>query len=236
MKKIILAISFLTISFVTVADEGMWLPLLLKALNEKDMKKNGLKLSAEDIYSINKSSLKDAIVHFGGGCTAEIISENGLILTNHHCGYSQIAAHSSVDKDYLTNGFWAMSREQELTNPGLTASIIQRMEDVTQKVMKGIQKYFTDAQKDSYIKSNIAILEKETVKGTQYEAYIRPFFYGNDYYMFVVETFRDIRLVGAPPSLIGKFGGETDNWVLPRHTGDFSVFRIYANKENKPAD
>jgi hypothetical protein len=236
MKKIILSICLFTLSSVLIADEGMWLPLLLKSLNEKDMKKNGLKLSAEDIYSINKSSLKDAIVHFGGGCTAEIISEQGLILTNHHCGFSQVANHSSVEKDYLTNGFWAMSRDQELTNPGLTASIIQRMEDVTAKVLNGIKPGFTERQKDSTIRANIAVLEKEAVKGTHYEAYIRPFFYGNDYYMFIVETFRDVRLVGAPPSAIGKFGGETDNWVWPRHTGDFSVFRIYAGKDNKPAD
>lgn len=236
MKKIFTLLFVVYSSFFAFADEGMWLPMLLKSLNEKDMKKNGLKLSAEDIYSINKSSLKDAVVHFGGGCTAEIISESGLLLTNHHCGYSQIAAHSSVEKDYLTDGFWAMNKEQELTNPGLTASIIQYMKDVTKEVKIGIQPHFTDKQKDSVIRVNSTRIERETVKGTQYEAYIRPFFYGNEYYMFVVETFKDVRLVGAPPSAIGKFGGETDNWVWPRHTGDFSLFRIYAGKDNKPAE
>ena len=236
MKKIIFSVLLLSFFSRIAADEGMWLPLLLKSLNEKDMKKNGLKLSAEDIYSINKSSLKDAVVHFGGGCTAEIISEAGLLLTNHHCGYGQIANHSTVEKDYLTNGFWAMSKEQELPNPGLTASIIQYMEDVTEKVKSGIKPGFTDKQIDSTINANIPKIEKDAVKGTHFEAYIRPFFYGNDYYMFVVETFKDVRLVGAPPSSIGKFGGETDNWVWPRHTGDFSIFRIYAGKDNKPAE
>ncbi len=235
MKKIFFSL-ILLFSGILIADEGMWLPLLLKSLNEKDMKKNGLKLSAEDIYSINKSSLKDAVVHFGGGCTAEIISESGLLLTNHHCGYSQIAAHSTVEKDYLTDGFWAMNREQELSNPGLTASIIQYMKDVTAEVKSGIRSGFSVAQIDSVTNLNIRKIEKEAVAGTHYEAYVRPFFYGNEYYLFVVETFRDIRLVGAPPSGIGKFGGETDNWVWPRHTGDFSVFRIYAAKDNKPAD
>ncbi|MFN6037195.1 MAG: S46 family peptidase, partial [Bacteroidota bacterium] len=188
MKKIFFAavlFSFISKSF---ADEGMWLPLLIKSLNEKDMKKNGLKLSAEDIYSINKSSLKDAVVHFGGGCTAEIISESGLLLTNHHCGYGQIANHSTVEKDYLTNGFWAMNKDQELSNPGLTASIIQYMEDVTFKVKAGIKPGFTEKQIDSTVNANIPKIEKEAVKGTHYEAYIRPFFYGNEYYMFVVET------------------------------------------------
>jgi hypothetical protein len=236
MKKIVFSLFIISFFSKTFADEGMWLPMLIKSLNEKDMKKNGLKLTAEDIYSINKSSLKDAVVHFGGGCTAEIISDAGLLLTNHHCGYGQIANHSTVEKDYLTNGFWAMNKDEELPNPGLTASIIQYMEDVTAKVKAGIKPGFTEKQIDSTINSNIPRLEKEAVKGTHYEAYIRPFFYGNDYYMFVVETFKDVRLVGAPPSSIGKFGGETDNWVWPRHTGDFSVFRIYANKENKPAE
>jgi hypothetical protein len=236
MKKIVSALFALMLVLRVTADEGMWLPLLLKSLNEKDMKKNGLKLSAEDIYSVNKSSLKDAIVHFGGGCTAEIISESGLMITNHHCGYSAIQSHSSVENDYLSNGFWAMSKEQEKPNQGLTASIIQYMEDVTAKVKTGITASMSEQQADSVIRSNIAKLEKEAVKGTHYEAYIRPFFYGNEYYMFVVETFKDVRLVGAPPSSIGKFGGETDNWVWPRHTGDFSLFRIYANKDNKPAE
>ncbi len=218
------------------ADEGMWLPLLLKQLNESDMQKNGLKLSAEDIYSINKSSLKDAIVHFNGGCTAEIISDKGLLLTNHHCGYGQIQAHSTVQNDLLTNGFWAMNASQELPNPGLTATLIVRMEDVTAKVLAGVSDEVNETEREKKINETINAIQKEAVKGTHYGAYIRPFFYGNEYYMFITETFRDVRLVGAPPSSIGKFGGDTDNWIWPRHTGDFSIFRIYANKDNNPAD
>ena len=214
----------------------MWLPQLLNAMNIKDMKKNGLKLTAEQIYSVNKSSLKDAIVQFAGGCTAEIVSDQGLILTNHHCGYSAIAFHSTVEKDYLTNGFWAMNKNEEVYTPNLNATIIQRIEDVTAKVLKGIIATSTEAKKDSIIKANIKLLEKEAVAGTHYEAFIKPFFYGNDYYLFVVETFKDVRMVGAPPSSIGKFGGESDNWMWPRHNADFSVFRIYANKDNKPAE
>jgi len=238
MKKIavlLLALNFLTTNFIK-ADEGMWLPLFLKALNESDMQNKGLKLSAEDIYSINKSSLKDAIVHFNGGCTAEIISEQGLMFTNHHCGYGQIQAHSSVENDLLTNGFWAKSQAEELTNPGLTATLIVRMEDVTSKILENITIGMTEGLREKKVNEAMALIIKEATKDTHYGAYIRPFFYGNEYYMFVTETFKDIRLVGAPPSSIGKFGGDTDNWMWPRHTGDFSVFRIYANKDNKPAE
>jgi hypothetical protein len=230
-----LAFNFLTLNFLR-ADEGMWLPLLLKSLNEADMQSKGLKLSAEDIYSINKSSLKDAIVQFGGGCTAEIISEKGLMLTNHHCGYGQIQAHSTVENDLLTNGFWAMSQAQELPNPGLTATFIVRMEDVTAKVLANVTDQMTDAEREKKVNEAISLISKEATQGTKYSAFIRPFYYGNEYYMFITETFRDIRLVGAPPSSIGKFGGDTDNWMWPRHTGDFSMFRIYANKNNEPAD
>lgn len=238
MKKIIgifFVIHFLLIN-VLRADEGMWIPLLLKQLNESDMQAKGLRLSAEDIYSINKSSLKDAVVHFGGGCTGEIISNKGLLLTNHHCGYGQIQAHSTVENDLLTNGFWAMDQSQELSNPGLTATIIVRIEDVTAKVLAGITDVMTNEERTKKINEISTSIAKEAVAGTHYGAYIRPFYYGNEYYMFITETFRDVRLVGAPPSSIGKFGGDTDNWMWPRHTGDFSVFRIYANKENKPAD
>lgn len=235
MKQKLLALTLL-ISLISKADEGMWLPQLLNAMNIKDMKKNGLKLTAEQIYSVNKSSLKDAIVQFAGGCTAEIVSDQGLILTNHHCGYSAIAFHSTVEKDYLTNGFWAMNKNEEVYTPNLNATIIQRIEDVTAKVLKGIIATSTEAKKDSIIKANIKQIEKEAVAGTHYEAFIKPFFYGNDYYLFVVETFKDVRMVGAPPSSIGKYGGESDNWMWPRHNADFSVFRIYANKDNKPAE
>jgi peptidase S46-like protein len=238
MKKtvlILLAFNFLTFNMLR-ADEGMWLPLFLKAMNEADMQSKGLKLSAEDIYSINKSSLKDAIVHFGGGCTAEIISDKGLMFTNHHCGYGQIQSHSTVENDLLTNGFWAKTQQEELPNPGLTATIIVRMEDVTAKVLENVTPAMNGAEREQKVNENISKIVNETVKDTYYGAYIRPFFYGNEYYMFVTETFRDVRLVGAPPSSIGKFGGDTDNWMWPRHTGDFSIFRIYANKDNRPAD
>lgn len=232
-----IVISFsVLLSSIIRADEGMWLPYLLKQMNEADMKKNGLKIPAEEIYSINKSSLKDAVVHFGGGCTAELISDKGLLLTNHHCGYGQIAAHSTVEKDYLTNGFWAMNQGEELACPGLTATIIIRMEDVTSKITEGIKLEMTEREKDSIKLINITKVEKEGRNGTHYESFVRPFFYGNQYILFITETFRDVRMVGAPPSFIGKFGGDTDNWVWPRHTGDFSVFRIYAGKDNKPAD
>ena len=217
-------------------DEGMWLPMLLKQLNESEMQKKGMRLSAEDIYSINQSSLKDAIVSFGGFCTGEMISSEGLLLTNHHCGYGQIQNHSSVEKDYLTEGFWAMTREQELPNPGLTATFIVRMEDVTQQILAGIPANVAEAEREKMVQQNISKVRQQATAGTHYDAVIRPFFYGNEYYMYVTETFRDIRMVGAPPSSIGKFGGDTDNWMWPRHTGDFSIFRIYAGEDNKPAD
>jgi len=223
-------------SAVIKADEGMWLPLLLKQLNEPDLKKNGLKLSVDDIYNINKSCLKDAIVQFNGGCTAEVISDKGLILTNHHCGYGQIQSHSSVQNDLLTKGFWAMNQSEELPNPGVSATFIIRMEDVTSKVLAGITPDLSEEIREQKIKTAIDSLQKESVKGTWYDAFIRPFFYGNEYYLFITETFKDVRLVGAPPSSIGKFADYTDNWVWPRHTGDFSMFRIYANKDNKPAE
>jgi hypothetical protein len=235
MKQSLIALTLL-ISLLSKADEGMWLPQLLNAMNIKDMKKNGLKLTADQIYSVNKSSLKDAIVQFAGGCTAEIVSDQGLILTNHHCGYSSIAYHSTVEKDYLTNGFWAMNKNEEIYTPNLNATIIQRIEDVTAKVLKGITATSTETKKDSIIKANIKTIEKESIAGTHYESFIKPFFYGNEYYLFVVENFKDVRMVGAPPSAIGKFGGESDNWMWPRHNADFSVFRIYANKDNKPAE
>ncbi len=227
MKKIVLFLFCCFTVFSVRADEGMWIPSLLKKLNESDLQTKGLKISVEDIYSVNRSSLKDAIVHFGGGCTAEVISYEGLILTNHHCGYGQIQAHSSVEKDYLKNGFWAMNRGEELANPGLTATFIIRMEDVTQHV-----KSTGPAQQQARIAELIA----EAEKGTHYKAEVKPFNYGNSFFLLVTETFRDVRLVGAPPSAIGKFGGDTDNWMWPRHTGDFSLFRIYADKNNNPAD
>jgi len=218
------------------ADEGMWIPILIEKFNIKLMQEKGFKLTAEDIYSVNKASMKDAIVHFGGGCTGEVISSDGLLITNHHCGYGQIQKHSSLEHDYLTNGFWAMSRTDELPNPGLTVTFLKRMEDVTDRVLKGITEDMNENDRENRIDSNISEITAETVKGTGYTAEVKPFYMGKQYFLFVNEIFRDVRLVGAPPSSIGKFGGETDNWIWPRHTGDFSLFRIYAGKDNKPAD
>ena len=214
----------------------MWLPMFLQQLNEAEMHAMGLELSAEDIYSINNGSLKDAIVHFGGGCTAEIISSEGLLLTNHHCGYGQIQSHSSVDNDYLTNGFWAKDQTEELTNKGLTATFIKYMKEVTVEVLANETDNMSENQRKEMIKTVGDSLIAIEIEGTHYEASIKPFFKGNRYFMFVTETFMDVRLVGAPPSSIGKFGSDTDNWMWPRHTGDFSIFRIYADKDNKPAE
>ena len=235
MKKHIL-ILIITSSIIAKADEGIWMPQLIDALNFKDMKKNGFKLSAQQIYSINKASMKDAVAIFGGGCTAEVISNKGLILTNHHCGFSSIAAISSIEKDYLKNGYFAMNEKEEIYCKGLNVTFIKSIEDVTIKVNKNIKSNFSEKQKDSTIQINCKLLEEKAESGNHYEAFIRPFFYGNEYYLFITEVFKDIRLVGAPPESIGKFGGETDNWVWPRHNADFSMFRIYSNKDNKPAE
>ncbi|MEJ2594124.1 MAG: S46 family peptidase [bacterium] len=218
------------------AGEGMWIPMLLEQLNEKEMQEMGMKISAEDIYSINQSSMKDGIVLFGRGCTAEIISEQGLLLTNYHCGFSQIQKHSSVEHDYLTNGFWAMSGEEELPNPGLTATMMVEMREVTEQVLDGVTEEMTESERNSMIRNNAGSIIADFEEESEYQAFIRPFFSGNAYYMIIVEIFRDIRLVGAPPSNIGKFGGDTDNWMWPRHTGDFSLFRIYVGPDGKPAD
>ncbi|MCF8297373.1 MAG: S46 family peptidase [Saprospiraceae bacterium] len=234
MKKISILLIAVLISISTSlrADEGMWLPILL---NYADMQAKGLKLSAEDIYSINKACLKDAIVLFGGGCTAEIVSAEGLILTNHHCGYRSIQSHSSVNHDYLTDGFWAMNKKEELPNQGLKATILVSMEDVSSKVLDGVNNEMTETQRAIIIDNNIKEIIKNAKKGNHFIAEVEPFYYGNQYFLFVSEVFEDVRLVGAPPSNIGKFGGDTDNWMWPRHTGDFSIFRIYADKDNKPA-
>jgi len=234
MKKLLFC--FLLLSAFAKSDEGMWMPQLVDALNFKDMKKNGFKLSAEQIYSINKASMKDAVAIFGGGCTSEVISNKGLILTNHHCGFSSIAGLSTVQKDYLKNGYFAMSASEELPCKGLTVTFIKRIEDVSSKVMANIRQTYSEKQKDSVMKANIKTIETEAKNNSHYEAFVRPFYYGNEYYLFVTEVFKDIRLVGTPPESLGKFGGETDNWVWPRHNADFSLFRIYAGKDNKPAE
>ena len=237
MKKIVLLILalFCLKGVPALADEGMWVPALIQS-RIKDMKAKGFKLTAEDIYSINRSSLKDAVLLFGSGCTGEVISDEGLFLTNHHCGYYFIGSHSSVEHDYLTNGFWAMNRSEELPNPGLTLSFLIRMEDVTDRALKGVGDEMPQAERDSMVKANAAGVIAKATAGTHYEAAVEPFYYGNQYFLFVYEKFRDVRLVAAPPSAIGKFGGDTDNWMWPRHTGDFSMFRIYADKNNNPAD
>ncbi|MEN8224626.1 MAG: S46 family peptidase [Bacteroidota bacterium] len=235
MKHIILSLILIFSITLSRADEGMWIPLLLEQLNEKEMQEMGFKLTAEDIYSINQSSMKDGIVIFGGGCTAELVSDQGLLLTNHHCGYGSIQRHSSLEHDYLTDGFWAMSQEEELPNPGLSVTFLVRMEDVTDKMLEGIRDDMTEAERDEKLKQNADTLEAAAIEGTHYKARIKPFYYGNEYYLFITEVFTDVRLVGAPPSNIGKFGGDTDNWMWPRHTGDFSVFRIYADSNNQPA-
>jgi hypothetical protein len=216
------------------ADEGMWIPLLIEKYNIKLMQER-FKLSAEDIYSVNKACMKDAVVSFGGGCTGELISPDGLLITNHHCGYSYIQRHSSLDHDYLTNGFWAMSKDQELSCPGLFVMFLKRMEDVTTGMLKGITGTMNNSEREKILNANSDAIKKSAVEGTTYTASIRPFYMGNQYFLFVDETFTDVRLVGAPPSSIGKFGGETDNWVWPRHTGDFSLFRVYAGMGNKAA-
>ncbi len=236
MKKFISLLALLFCLCHVHAEEGMWLPIFLKQLNESDMQSKGMKVSAEDIYSVNNSSMKDAVVWFGGGCTGEIISDQGLLLTNHHCGLSQIQSHSSIQNDYLKNGFWAYDAGQELACPGLSVTFIIRIDDVTEKINATLTPGMNEEQRDLAIKNIAKQLEKEAEAGTHYKAVVRPFYNGNQFYLFIQETFTDIRMVGAPPSSIGKFGGDTDNWMWPRHTGDFSLFRVYAGKDNKPAE
>ena len=217
------------------ADEGMWLPSLISQ-RIADMQEKGFRLNAEDIYSINQASLKDAVVLFGRGCTGELISPEGLLLTNHHCGYSQIQQHSSVEHDYLKDGFWAMSRDEELPNKGLSVSFLERMEDVTDLVLKGYDPSMTEEQRVELVKKNSqAVIDEAVKEGKGLRATVEALYYGNQYFLFLYRQYEDVRLVGAPPSSIGKFGGDTDNWMWPRHTGDFSMFRIYADKDNNPA-
>ena len=239
MRRIVsglLALAFVLTSTLATAHEGMWLPMLIKRLNYADMQAHGLNLTAEELYDINNASLKDAIVSLGGFCTGEIISDQGLMLTNHHCGYDAIRAHSTVENDYLTDGFWAMTRDEERRNPGLTAAILVRMEDVTAKVMAELTDDMSEAERAAKAKEVGDALAKEATEGTKHNAYVRSFFHNNEYYLFVFNTYKDVRLVGAPPSSVGKYGGDTDNWMWPRHTGDFSMFRIYSDADGNPAD
>ncbi len=232
--KLFVLVTVLCTSLFSRADEGMWLPFML-GRNFEDMKKHGLKLTQEQIYSINHSSLKDAVISFGGFCTGEVISKKGLVLTNHHCGYDAIADASTPEKNYLDKGFWAKNNAEEIAVPGLTASFIVRIEDVTSLIQKELNESMTAEQRATKIAEIAKILEKEAVEGTHYEAFVRDFYAGNEFYLFVKETFNDVRLVGTPPQSSGKFGGDTDNWMWPRHTADFSMFRIYAGADNKPA-
>ena len=232
----LLTLAFVLSSFVTTAHEGMWLPMLIQRLNYAEMQENGLNLTAAELYDINNASIKDAIVSLGGFCTGEIISNQGLMLTNHHCGYDAIRSHSTVENDYLTDGFWAMTRDEERKNPGLTAAILVRMEDVTDKVMAELTDDMTEAQRAAKAREIGDALVKEATEGTKHNAYVRSFFHNNEYYLFVFNTYEDVRLVGAPPSSVGKYGGDTDNWMWPRHTGDFSMFRIYADADGNPSD
>ena len=236
MKRLPLFLTILLTLAVGIAKagEGMWIPMLLQ-YNEKEMQEMGMKITAEDIYSINHSSLKDAIVLFGGGCTGEIVSDYGLLLTNHHCGYDYIQKHSSVEHDYLTNGFWAMNRGEELPCPGLSVTFLREMRDVTAQVLEGVSVDTPEAERQAKIDENIKRIIAATEKETKYKVSIKPFFLGNEYYLLLNEVYTDVRLVGCPPSNIGKFGGDTDNWVWPRHTGDFSIFRVYADKDGHPA-
>jgi hypothetical protein len=217
------------------AGEGMW-PLILDSITVKDMQAKGMRLTADDIYSINHASLKDAVVLFGGGCTGEVISPEGLIITNHHCGYSRIQAHSTVEKNYLADGYWAKTNAEELPNPGLTVSFLVRMEDVTNQILKGTSDIQSEHERNAILNTNIAQIRSLAMANNQYQAEVKPFFFGKQYYLFVYEVFSDVRLVGAPPEAIGNFGGDSDNWIWPRHTGDFSIFRIYAGKDNQPAE
>ncbi|HPT13842.1 MAG TPA: S46 family peptidase [Bacteroidales bacterium] len=237
MKKyFILFFVTITLHVSSYADEGMWLPLFIERLNYVDMQKEGLHLTAEEIYSVNHSSLKDAIIMFGGGCTGEIVSPQGLIFTNHHCGYGSIQSHSTVEHDYLTDGFWAMRREEELPTPGLTARFLVSIQDVTATVLGNVNDNMTESERSEKIRKTCRDLEQKITKGTQLDARVSSFFNGNEYYLFVYEIYRDVRLVGAPPSSIGKFGADTDNWMWPRHTGDFSIFRVYTAKDGSPAE
>src|SRR5690554_5535748 len=237
MKKQTVAFLFLfTVLFsgFSRADEGMWLPFLL-GRNYEDMKKHGLNLTQEEIYSINNSSLKDAIVSFGGFCTAELISKKGLLLTNHHCGYDAIAEASTAENNHLDDGFWAKSHAEEIAIPGLTATFVVSIADVTEQITKNLTDDMTEEERAMKIKEISDQLTSEALGDSKNKAFVRDFFEGNEFYLFITETYQDVRLAGTPPESIGKFGHDSDNWIYPRHTGDFSLFRIYADANNAPA-
>ena len=238
MKKLLIACLLLALGAPSLkADEGMWLLPYLEKLNIKDMKAKGFKLSAKDIYNLNGDAIKDAIVIFGNGCTGEIVSDRGLLLTNHHCGFDAIQSHSSVEHDYLKNGFWAMSDQEEIPTPGLTVTFIRRISDVSDRILPQLSDTLSEKDREAKVAEIVERIKEETELDNEHqEVEIQDFFGGNQYLMFVKEIFKDIRLVGAPPSSIGKFGGDTDNWMWPRHTGDFSVFRVYSDRDGQPAE
>jgi hypothetical protein len=238
MKKIILSFiaALLLVPTSVKADEGMWFLMFIERLNHRDMQKMGLQLTAEEIYSINHHSLKDAIVQFNGGCTAEIVSKDGLVLTNHHCGYDAIAELSSEEQNYLKNGFWAKNRKDEMKPSSLYVRFFVRMDDVSKRILSKVNDKMSEADREKAINQEIAAIEKENNEGGKYTVSVRPFFQGNEYYYFVYQDYKDVRLVGTPPESLGKFGGDTDNWEWPRHTADFSMFRVYADANGNPAD
>lgn len=223
-------------AFPVKADEGMWFLMFIERLNHRDMEKMGLQLTAEEIYSINHHSLKDAIVQFNGGCTAEIVSKNGLVLTNHHCGYNAIAELSTAEKNYLKDGFWAKEQSAEMKPKSLYVRFFVRMDDVSKRILSKVNDQMTETERNKVIQQEIALIEKENNEGGKYTVSVRPFFQGNEYYYFVYQDYTDVRLVGTPPESVGKFGGDTDNWEWPRQTGDFSMFRVYADKDGNPAE
>lgn len=238
MKKIILSLiaGIMLIPVSVKADEGMWFLMFIERLNHRDMQKMGLQLTAEEIYSINNHSLKDAIVQFNGGCTAELISKDGLVLTNHHCGYDAIAELSTAEKNYLKDGYWANNRKAELKPASLFVRFFVRMDDCTKRILAKVNPSMSEADREKAINAEIAAIEKENNEGGKYTVSVRPFFQGNEYYYFVYQDYKDVRLVGTPPESLGKFGGDTDNWEWPRHTADFSMFRVYADAKGNPAD
>jgi hypothetical protein len=236
MKKIVLFLTMCLMAFPVRADEGMWFLMFIERLNHRDMEKMGLQLTAEEIYSINHHSLKDAVVQFNGGCTAEIVSKDGLVLTNHHCGYDAIAELSTEEQNYLKNGFWAKDRSEELKPKSLYVRFFVRMDDVSKRILSKVNDKMTEAERNKAIQQEIALIEKENNEGGKYTVSVRPFFQGNEYYYFVYQDYKDVRLVGTPTESLGKFGGDTDNWEWPRHTADFSMFRVYADKDGNPAE
>ncbi|GGF07532.1 peptidase S46 [Flavobacterium limi] len=223
-------------AFPVRADEGMWFLMFIERLNHRDMQKMGLQLTAEEIYSINHHSLKDAIVQFNGGCTAEIVSKSGLVLTNHHCGYDAIAELSTAEQNYLKDGFWAKEKSAEMKPKSLYVRFFVRMDDVSKRILSKVNPTMTETERNKIIQQEIALIEKENNEGGKYTVSVRPFFQGNEYYYFVYQDYTDVRLVGTPPESVGKFGGDTDNWEWPRQTGDFSMFRVYADKDGNPAE